>query len=487
LDIQQDVPIRLDVSAIENTEIGEFFGVGSQAFTLPGTKTNNSFFKHAYNIGSDDVPAFSNTIDGKIISNSSTILKGQFQLLEVIKDEKGYVNYSCLMTDETVQFKDAIQNKLIKDADWSAYQHTLSTGSIIDSWSNGLLGGKVYYPLADYGIDDPENQGNFPLFGFSNGGTGTWFDNTTSPIKPQQFLPAVRAYDTLERIAEQAGFSISGDFINSGNFSNLMILPKGQEEMGIIISSSEQPTGYAINNYNQTIPVASGPAIGTKLAANQIVVDPANKFNVSGSEGFVYYDADGIGEYEASAQIGFFNPVWFTNAKVQVDLKLVRGSFPFSSLVVAETSQEFSSQDGFNTFVLSVGGSWNSSAAQDVWVYVDYYITQGTTTNPLQLLGFNSKLEITKAPANFVGATVDMSLQWPSDLKSIDIVTGLIKQFNLVVYPHETQARTVVFEQFDDWIRSGNKKDWTDKWDTAERVSINHTVDACRIKIYICR
>ena len=479
LDIESQSPIRLDVSAIENTEIGEFFGVGSQNFTLPGTKTNNSFFKHAYNIGSSAIPAFSNTIDGMIISNSQTILKGQFQLIEVIKDEKGYVNYNCTMTDEVVQFKDAIQNKLIKDGDWSAYTHTLDTGSILDSWSNGLLNGDVYYPLADYGIDDPENQGNFPLYGFSNGGTGNYFDNPLTPIKPQQFLPAVRAKVVLDVIAAQAGFSTSGDFINSGNFSNLMILPKGQEEMGIVVSGSENPIGYAINDYTQVLSANPSPSIGEKLAANTIVVDPVNKFNVSGSDGIIYYEADGVGNYEAAAQIGFFNPMSFSQGEVQVDLKLVRGSFPFSSTVIATQTNSFKSTDGFQTFTMNVGGSWNSSTAEQVWVYVDYYQISGTPSiyNNLNLIGFNTKLEVTVAPANYVGASVNMGLQFPSDLKSIDILTGLIKQFNLIVYPHETQDRTIVFEQFDDWIREGNKKDWTDKWDTAERISINHTVD----------
>lgn len=479
LDIESQSPIRLDVSAIENTEIGEFFGVGSQNFTLPGTKTNNSFFKHAYNVGSTAIPAFSNTIDGRIISNSQTILKGQFQLIEVIKDEKGYVNYNCTMTDEVVQFKDAIQNKLIKDGDWSAYTHTLDTGSILDSWSNNLLNGDVYYPLADYGIDDPENQGNFPLYGFSNGGVGNYFDNPLTPIKPQQFLPAVRAKAVLKVIAAQVGFEVTGSFITSGDFSNLMILPKGQEEMGIVVSGSENPIGYAINNYTQVLPAQSGPAIGEKLAANTIVLDPVNKFNVSGSDGIIYYEADGVGNYEAAAQIGFFNPMSFSQGEVQVDLKLVRGSFPFSSTVIAQQTNSFKSTDGFQTFTMNVGGSWNSSTAEQVWVYVDYYQLSGTPSifNNLNLIGNNTKLEVTVAPANYVGASVNMGLQFPSDLKSIDIVTGLIKQFNLIVYPDYNRDKTIVFEQFDDWIRKGEKKDWTDKWDTAERVAINHTVD----------
>ena len=477
LDIQEDIPLRLDISAIENTEIGEFFGVGSQTFNLPGTKNNNKFFKHAYNVGGEDIPAFYNTIDGRILSRGETLLKGQFQLLEVTKDEEGYVVYKCQIADETVQFKDVIQNKLIKNADWSSYQHTLNTGSILDSWDGNLLGGKVFYPLAHYGYNDPESQGNYPTFAFSETGTGNFINTTFSPLQPQQFLPAIKAKDVLEVICAQAGFSASGDFINSDDFSNLYILPKGKEELGITISGSEQATGYATNNYNQSIPIGSTPAIGTILALNNIVVDPQNKFNVSGSQGYGWYDADGNGEYEASAQIGFFNPVSFAFGEVQIDLKLVRGTFPFSSVVMAEESRTFSSADGFNTFFMNTSATWTSTTDEDVWIYVDYYYTSGTPTNDLNLFGFSSKLQINKAPEVYNDATVDMGLQWPADLKSIDIIKGLVQQFNLVVYPSPTQDKTIIFEQFDEWIRSGAQKDWTDKWDTAVRTSINHTVD----------
>ena len=476
LDIQEDIPLRLDVSAIENTDIGETFGVGSQTFDLPGTKNNNKFFKHAYNVGAEDIPAFSNTIDGRILSRGETLLKGQFQLLEVVKDESGYVVYKCQIADETIQFKDAIQNKLIKNADWSSYQHSLTTGSILDSWNNTLLSGSIFYPLADYGLDDPENQGNFPIFGFSNGGVGTYFDSSLTPIKPQQFLPSIKAKDVVERIFEQAGFSVGGSFINSADFQNLYILPKAQEEMGIVISGSEQPTGYATNNFNQSIPIGSTPAIGTPLACNSIITDPLNKFNVNNQD-YVYYTADGIGEYEVSCGIGFFNPMSFTTGTVKIDLKLVRGTFSSSAYVMAEDSIELSSTDGFNTFNLSTSATWTSTTSEEVWVYVDYYYTAGTPTAPLNLFGFSSNLRVTRGPANFVGATVNIAEQWPADLKSIDVLTGLIKQFNLVLEPSTTQDKTINIEWFDDWIRSGEQKDWTQKWDTATRTSINHTID----------
>lgn len=479
LDIQEDIPLRLDVSAIENTSIGETFGIGSQTFNLPGTKNNNKFFKHAYNIGAEDIPSFSNTIDGRILSKGETLLKGQFQLLEIVKDEAGYVVYKCQMADETVQFKDAIQNKLIKNADWSSYSHELTTANITGSWRGELLDGKVYYPLAHYGYNDPESQGNYPNFAFGEPDgfgniTGNFINNIFTPIQPQQFLPAIRAKEVIDRICEQAGFTADGSFINSGNFSNLMILPKGKEELGITIDNIEQATGYATANYNQSITIGS---TNEELVANSVIVDPQGKFFTSGSEGYGYYLADGNGEYEVSAQIGFFNPMSFSQGKVEIKLTLMRGSFPTAGGVISENTIELSSLDGFNTFYLNTGGSFNSSTSEEVWAWISYTAVEGTPTSNLNLFGFSTRLAVNKAPEVYNGATVDMGLQWPSDLKSVDLLTALIQQFNLVVYPSKDRDKTIIFEQFDDWIRSGKQKDWTEKWNTAIRTSINHTVD----------
>ena len=41
LDVDIDVPLRLDISAVQNTDIGKVYGIGSQTFYLPGTNKNN--------------------------------------------------------------------------------------------------------------------------------------------------------------------------------------------------------------------------------------------------------------------------------------------------------------------------------------------------------------------------------------------------------------------------------------------------------------
>ena len=246
LETLEEFPLRLNISALENQEIGSFFGVGSQQFELPGTKVNNKFFKHAYKIGSEDIPAFYNTIDTFIIYKGETLLKGQFQLLEVIKDERRYVSYACTISDETVQFKDNIANKLVSQADWSPYNHILNTQNILDSWDGDLLSGSVFYPLIEYGLENPENIDDFPLMAFTeispttNG--GNVINNPNTPIQLSQLLPAIKATDTLEVVCAQAGFSVTGSFFAKEHMDNLYILPKGQEGNGIVGSTGTQCT-----------------------------------------------------------------------------------------------------------------------------------------------------------------------------------------------------------------------------------------------------
>jgi len=185
LDIQNDVPLRLDVSAVENDRIGNFFGVGSQTFDLPGTKKNNRFFRHAYQVGTVDIPAFYNTIQAYVIYNGETLLEGQLLLLEAITDQKGYVVYKCQLSDTVVQFKDAIANKLISQADWSAYDHTLTSGSIVDSWSDNLLAGSVFYPLCDFGADSKADWPAIPRV--STGASDGYITSTEHRCKPNSF------------------------------------------------------------------------------------------------------------------------------------------------------------------------------------------------------------------------------------------------------------------------------------------------------------
>ena len=152
LDVLEDTPIRVDLSAIENGDIGEVFGATSQGFTLPGSKKNNRFFKHAYKVGVTGVPGLGESVQASVISKSDTLLEGSLFLDEVVRTPNGGYNYEITITNNVVAFNDSVKTVSVSDLDWSEYDHTFDVASVTGSWENDISGA-IYYPLIDQGRD----------------------------------------------------------------------------------------------------------------------------------------------------------------------------------------------------------------------------------------------------------------------------------------------------------------------------------------------
>ena len=264
LDIDQNIPLRVDISKVDNSKIGAVYGVGSQTFDLPGSKRNNKFFKSAYNVGADDVPAFYNTIDAYVIYGGETLLEGELQLNEVVTGQDGYVTYKVQVYDTSVQFNTSIDGLNIKDADWSAYNHTFNKEAILQSWSGSLLNGDIFYPIVDYGFDNPDQAGTtYPRVQLDA------ISSSAQPLNLAQFQPAIRLKDTLDVIFDQVGFTFTGSFQNIPNFNSIYILPKPDDDLGI--GSGTQNTFQAIVTGSQNIPA---PQFSSDIVTTTLPLTP---------------------------------------------------------------------------------------------------------------------------------------------------------------------------------------------------------------------
>ena len=470
LDIEHDIPLRLDVSAVENGDIGNFFGVGSQAFELPGTKKNNRFFKHGYEIGTEGIPAFYNSIQGYIIYNGETLLEGQFQLLEVVADSNGFVTYKCQLTDSVVQFKDLLSSKLVKDADWSEYTHTLSNDNITVSWDGDLLSGSVYYPLADYGREDTDVYPIVPRLqlGTDMGAIGS----TQSPLQLKQFLPAIRVKDSLDVIFKQVDFRYTGSFTETEDFQNMYVLSKPKEGLGVVTSNETTADFDAGSNVNQVVPVGQNYVVSASVEFQ----DDSDSYDTTLSR----YTIPETGDYTFQGQVQFFNPIqntWPDQAFIQLYLVIDTDGNPNNAIVLNEDVVRVDQSTGIGPYYLNV--EYTDAFAVGVNLRLQGYITQAGGSNPLNttFISTGTQFKAINTPVTYEGATVDMALQWNPQMKSIDFVKGLVNQFNLVMTPKYGENNVIEIEQFDDWIRKGRGKDWTEKYETAERIGINHTVN----------
>ena len=467
LDVDGDVPLRLDMSTVESQDFGKVFGVGSQTFDLPGTNNNNKFFNHAYSVSAIDIPGFYNTIPCNVILNGETLLLGRLQLIEVITSDEGYIDYKVQVTDTVLQFEEALNGLLIKNADFSSYNHTFNSASILDSWDDNLLSGSIFYPLAEYGGQNDTNNFSFATFS-----SGSAFDQPTTrawdvgahPYQPEQFLPAIKAKDLLTVIFDQVGFRYTGSFAESDDFNQAYVLPKGQDGIGPVVDPSLIAVFEAEENTPQSFTVAAQTNVQVNFTSE--ISDPQSAYNAAQS----HYVAPANGDYIFRADMVFDNPTIGTIDIVTYRLDLVKGIYPSSATVIDTAQVTINALEGA-TVNLAVGGKHTLNSGDDVWVL----FTKTVGGNAFSVAG--STFGCSDAPPSVVDTTLLMGLQFQADTKSLDILKGFMEQYNLVMVPEQNSSRTIVIETFNDWIREGEIKDWSQKYDTAKRIGINHTVD----------
>jgi hypothetical protein len=476
LDVINEVPLRVDMSAVEVGDIGRLFGIGSQTFTLPGTKKNNKFFKNAYDIAADNPPGMYNSIDGWVIQDGETLLYGQFQLMEVITDEDGFVNYNVQISDKVVQFNEEIKSKYLRDADWSAYNHTLTSGSIVDSWTGNLLSGAVFYPLAEYGRPDNEQDSfPYPYLGFFSGSIG----DQLRPVQVEQFLPAIKVKDALTIIFNQVGFQYTGSFFEKTDINNLYMLTKADDDFGPNVPSASA-TFNAIGDSNNDLIFLN--TTRSKIDTSDVLSDPQSAFNTASSE----FSPQASGQHQFNGSISFFNPVSNTDV-VNIKLELRAGTYPGSTTKLSSTDQDNTGATGAGPFTLSVAASASLSVgSEEVFLEVSYTQVSGGPSLSLVLLsGEGRQFRCIEAPKTFRGATINIGDQFNGELKSEDVIKALITQFNLVMVPDPYNPQVIQIETFDDWIRQGEFVDWNEKYDASQRTSITHTINSLPKRIVL--
>lgn len=473
LDVDGNVPLRLDVSQVINQEIGKVYGIASQNFNLPGTADNNKFFNHAYLESAIDIPGFYNTVSCSVIRNGETLLQGQLQLVQVITDENGFTTYEVLITDSAVEFNAELGDKLLKDANFSRLDHTLTSGSIIESWTTPISGG-VFYPVADYGADEFSAYPFEPIVTVSGNLTKSGsIDNINTPMGVHQFLPAVKAKEVISSICQQAGFNYSSSFIDSSDFDNIYMLTKAKEDLGIVgqILENTLQTSMSLDQDKSKL----GPT-GLPFSSQSVInfdseiSDEGNNFDTS----TFTYTAPYAGAYFIDVELEVEYDVPQGEATVGIEFVGNEGTKAVSRVTLADGDPPYS-----GTFILALQQRVELLKGNTYTVQFDLDITAMNDVNDdFELtVKAGSTFNIPRALSIYDDAPVDIALQFDSQLKSIDVFKGILEHFNLVAYVDPGQNKVIAIEQLDDWLRSGNTQDWTEKYNTAKRRAINQTVD----------
>ena len=484
LDIDSNIPLRLDISAVDNSRIGVLFGVGSQTFDLPGTKKNNVFFKNAFDIGATDTPALYDFVDANVLLDGDEILAGNMQLLEVVTSQDGYVTYKVTVVDQAIQFTSNLDSEFVVNGDFSSLNHNLSVAFITGSWSGSSniadlpLSGAVYYPLVDYGNDGQEAynildpSGSLPFIQFSGitSATGS-IDNEKTPLQFQQLLPAIRAKELLDVMCAQAGFTYTSSFANlsTNAFKDVYVLAKSTDNLGPTSAGATNQETSASLSGQQTIPAQSGGAQYEITISHLETFDPGNNFldpthryvvpldgsyNVNFSTQFNALVGSFKAKYQTGIKVNFagggaarylVGPAFYSGPSAATNIVTQAGAFQIPNLSVGDTLEMIIQYEDFGA--VAIGASYIQDTA-------------------------NTFFNVTSTPISYEGALIDMAQQFDGNTKTIDLFKGFLEQFNMVAFPTPNQNQMISIEPFDTWMLSGRNRDWTEKYDTAKRISI---------------
>jgi hypothetical protein len=447
LELYENAPINLNYRFTDVSQVNKSKGSFSQTFRVPATKKNLDFFGAVIN---PDVRESSGLINAnwnikrkvraELSYKTIPVMSGSVQLKRVVRQKKQFFDLELVFFGESVDIAQSIGQKKLSDLAINTVNHDVTLSNIVASWfENGSfpLNGDIKYGVMDKG---------------SNWSGEIW--TATDPLLQAEFTPFLRAYYILDKIFDQAGFSISSTFLNTDAFQDIyMPLFAGGPDLlkSDDFADNTARTGLASN---QTTTSTSGVVMELEDNVDG-GTDPGNNFNNS------------THKYTAPANI-------IVNYEVFTIVSNGNSQLIHTTSGVETVVEQMQDGQGANTY--REGSLFMTSGSTlHIKLRSDFGIT-ATAFGEQQAFGFGNYLRLVFASDPVSGFTVDATLNMP-DFKQIDFVSSLQKMFNLVFIPDALDPTKIKIEPFQDFVSSGTKKDWTNKIDFTSDIVIEPTTD----------
>ena len=475
LDIFDDEDILLSNNVTGLFDIGQLPSDFTRQITLPGTKVNDAFFEHVYDISIDSPFLFATNIKVPAYFDFDSVYlsQGYLQLNKVnVRANKFIESYEVTIYGTLSSFGRDINRTYLTDlTSLSQYNHTASYDNITASWSGNLFNGDIVYPLADYGSAYEFTQGALDLFGM---------DDQDGALTVQNFKPSIRIKPVLDAIFNEAGYTYSSSFMNEPFIDDVYMVCnnalKYPEFAGVDLEGYGKIKVGAISGSGMTdITLASGS--WTTLPWYNELSDPQNFYNNGAYRVDKKSNLKGILNVNINVSCSVNNMPGTLSANGTWQMRMLEtGSstaygtsaiqsyiFFFDQLQQSRgtlgINTTYQLESEFNLNSIPVGNYYfqlrqspnNPPPTAQPLVKLD---PQGTTKSFIQIREVNSAAD---------GRVMDIPSNMPfgtNGIKQIDFITGLQKKFNLVIYPDRTKPNQFIIETFNNWYKKGERKDF---------------------------
>lgn len=484
LDLFKDEDILLSDNVTGLFDLGIIPADFTRQITLPGTKKNNAFFEHVYDISVFNPDTFATNIKvpAYLDFGGLYLSQGYLQLNKVnVYANKFIDSYEVTVYGAVSSFAREVNRSYLTDlTSLSAYNHTSSYNNISASWSGDLFSGSIVYPLAEYGQRLEFTKGNISQFGV---------DDFDGALSTQDFKPAIKSKIVLDAIFNEAGYTYSSSFIDNGGLDDIYLVCNRALRYPVYSDVNLETYGVvrvgAITGSGMTDVVLPADTFVTLPWYNKLE-DPQNFYNNGAYKVEVSSSLRGILNLNINVSCSVNNmPGTFSqNGTWQLRLIETGSGTQYSLRAIQSYIQFFDELQQSRSGGINTTYQLQSEFTTDQLPIGNYYfqikqrpnVATGTLPTVTMDPGGTSKsfLQVTKVNQAADGRVMNIPLNMPfgtSGIKKIDFITSIQKKFNLVIYPSKTSINTFIIEPFNQWYNKGRR------WDFNKYINLNDKLE----------
>lgn len=514
LDLSDNLPLSVNLSIAEIQDFSKRHGDFSKTIKLPGTKINNDFFEHTYDVNIKTSNWNPNVkVPAQFREGGDSPLIGDLRLLSIdVKTVNGIedISYDVVILGRNDTLFKAIADDKLEVLNFSTYNHTFNYAKQNATESNTCdiatvptvcANGVGYrYPLVDYGY---------------NGFASNYYH-------VNHLRPAFFEIEYWRKIFTAAGKTFTSVFLNDVNDlpCRTLVLHNG-EKLTMTPATLANRECYVGDDGTSAAQTKNLTALGSSFndwwsgdIFNSLSNTYLMKFNDETTLPFVdtgniHNPATGIitlgaaGSYNLSFNANFqikftavpagtvtINPS--VNTTWAVAYKVLRSTDGGSTWTIYSQTNNFQStliSTSYQTFnkIINVSGSFNSADQFKLLIHPLYSpsgygivfkdsggtpITVGTATMAWRLI-VTATLSC-KLPSSDIteGMPIVVNDAIPKDIKQKDFIMHCIKKYNLYVDVDKADPNNYIIEPRDDFYAAGSEKDWTRKWAVDKDITI---------------
>ena len=480
VDLFEDFPITITIQQSDLNILNGRKTSFSKVIELPDTSNNSNIFEHYFEVNGVEFNSL-NKIPCVVQYRGTDIFSGVLRLNSVTQTENVKV-WEVYILGEVADFTSQLKDYTLQDLSFTELNHELNYDNIRISWyaepgtTNGLFDGNVLYPLINYG-QVYSGESTTPLFSYDFG-TPTSFDQSSKPVLPNTFKPALKVKYVLDKVFDLTDYTIESDFFNTDYFNSIYMDTFQNGKIGVESAS-------AVTNQNKFL-VQMGQQEYNYTGDRQIPL-PFLDFIPGGYDPLNNYDnptqtfqAPYPGQYGFNLRFGY-KLTDFTTFRANFNI-IIRKSTSLSNIdngTIVYTSPEYSlpgsisSTDYVNIFV-----NLNLLAGDYIKVYLRenesrlsyaIYVSPGARgryfIKPFYDGGIDDRpfvrWDLYESPTLFGENLVDFKLGI-SNISAFEFFKSLITMFNLVVFQND-KTRDIRIEPWNWYYNNDDRpiKDWT--------------------------